>query len=99
MSHMDMAEMPMSDMSGMPGMPGHAPASGDESTPPVSHTDCSIPGSPGACQTMTTCAPGVMTVEQPGLLHVWPVTPDAPVWRSAQLRSIARAPEPPPPRA
>lgn len=91
-SHMD---MDMSDMS-MPGMP--MPGDGANG-PTESHSDCSLPWSSGECQSMTSCAPSVMTVEQRTVEAVIAVSHDEPVLRDEGLRSVARAPEPPPPRA
>lgn len=91
---MDMA-MDMSDLS-MPGMP--MPGDGGNGST-ESHSDCSFPWSAGECQSMTSCAPNAMTVEQPTVATVILVSHDEPVLRDEGLRSVTRAPEPPPPRA
>lgn len=63
-AHMDMADVSMPDMSmagmPMPGMP--MPGNGDSSSD--SHSDCSLPWSSGECQSMMSCAPSAMSVEQ-----------------------------------
>lgn len=88
--HMDMADM---SMPGMP-MPGDA---GDGSTD--SHSDCSFPWSSGECQSMTSCAPSAMSVEQPTVAAIVALAHDEPMLPAHDLRSVTRAPEPPPPRA
>lgn len=91
-SHMDME---MADMS-MPGMP--MPADGANGST-ESHPDCSFPWPSGECHSMTSCAPSVMSVEQPTVAAIIAVSHDEPVLRGEDLRSVTRAPEPPPPRA
>lgn len=89
-AHMDVADM------SMPGMP--MPADGGRSSTD-SRSDCSLPWPPGLCQSMTSCALGPMSVEQPAVIASVIVAHDEPVLKSHGLRSITRAPEPPPPRA
>ena len=55
---MDMADMSMADMPGM-----SMPADSDDGSS-GSHSDCSLPWSAGECQSMTSCAPSPMRVEQ-----------------------------------
>ena len=58
-AHMDMADM------SMPGMP----MSGDGANGSTdSHSGCSLPWSPAQCQSMTSCAPSAMAVEQPAVV-------------------------------
>lgn len=90
---MDMTDMSMPDMPGMP-MPGD-----DRDDAKGSHSDCSFPWSPGECQSMASCAPSAMTVEEPTAALMVAVAHDEPVARYEGLRSVSRAPEPPPPRA
>ena len=89
-THMDMTDM---SMPGMP-MPGD---DGDDSTD--SHSDCSSPWSGGECQSMASCAPNAMSVEQQSAAAIVFVAHDEPIARHLGLRSVTRAPEPPPPRA
>lgn len=97
MADMAMADMPMRDvaMADMPGMPASA---GDEKAPSP-HSDCSFPWSSGDCTGMTSCAPSVMGVEQFAAVSVIDRIHDEPASRVEHLRSVTRAPEPPPPRA
>ena len=102
---MDMADMSMPGMS-MPGMsmPGMSmpgmPMPGDGADGSAnSHSDCSLPWSSGPCQSMASCAPGAMSIEQPTIGATIGVARDEPTLPGHDLRSVTRAPEPPPPRA
>ena len=92
-AHMDMAGMSMPDMAGMP-MP-----SGNEDGSDNSHSDCSFPWSPADCQSMASCTPTAMSVEAPSVAAFVATAYDEPTARVPSLRSVTRAPEPPPPRA
>ena len=94
-ARMDMAELPMSDMS-MPGMP--MPGDSDDSSS-GSHSDCSLPWSSGECQSMTSCVPSAMRVEPATVIARVAISHDEPVLKAQGLRSVIRAPEPPPPKA
>ena len=96
-AHMAMADMAMPEMAmaDMPGMP--APADDENAANP--HSDCSFPWSSGNCTGMTSCAPSVMGVEQPEVESAIARIHDEPAARVEHLRSVTRAPEPPPPRA
>ena len=96
-THMAMGDMAMPGMD-MPGMPMQAPAGGQQDRSD-SHSDCSFPWSSGDCQGMASCAPSVMGAEQSRAIAVMPRPHDELAMRAEQLRSVTRAPEPPPPRA
>lgn len=101
---MSMSDMPMSDdsivgMPGMPGMPAHAPTDASGNTSSHHHQDCSLPWSPADCDAMTSCAPHALAAEEPPLAAVALQAHEDLVWRVDQLASVARSPEPPPPRA
>ena len=93
-SHMAM-DMDMADMA-MPGMP--MPGDGGNGSTD-SHSDCSFPWSSGECQSMTSCAPSAMSAEQLTVAVIIARSHDQLVLRNEGLRSVTRAPEPPPPRA
>ena len=94
-AHMEMADMSMTDMS-MPGMPMPGDSDGGSSD---SHSDCSLPWSSGECQSMTSCAPSAMRVEPATVIASVVTDHEGPVLKTDGLRSVIRAPEPPPPRA
>lgn len=88
----DMADM---DMAGMPDMP----RGGDHGADGPTGTECSEPWSAGDCTDMTSCAPAALSVPLPALVASAEPPHREPVWLGAQLRSVVRTPEPPPPRA
>ena len=92
-THMADMAMPGMAMADMPGMP--APADDGTSDP---HSDCSFTWSSGNCTGMTSCAPSVMGVEQSAVETAVARIHDEPASRVEHLRSVTRAPEPPPPR-
>ena len=92
-AHMDLADMSMADMPGMP-----MPINGENGSTDT-HQDCSLPWSSGLCQSMASCAPSAMTVEQATLVAHVIGAHDEPILKAQWLRSVIRAPEPPPPRA
>lgn len=83
-------------MADMPGM--SMPADSDDGSS-GSHSDCSLPWSAGECQSMTSCAPSPMRVEQATAIATVVIAHDETVLKTQGLRSVIRAPEPPPPRA
>lgn len=89
-AHMDVAGM------SMPGMP--MPSDGGNGSSD-SHSDCSLPWPPGQCQSMTSCAPSAMSVEQATAVASVVMAHEEPMQKDHGLRSVTRAPEPPPPRA
>lgn len=95
-----MTEMPMDmPMTDMPGMPSHAQTTSSTDGSSNSHSDCQFPWSSGDCAGMTSCAPNAMRADEPSVATSASAAHDEPVWRADQLQSVARSPEPPPPRA
>ena len=95
MTAMAGADMAGMDMARMPDMP-RAGDNGDEGH---SGTECSLPWSAGDCSDMTSCAPAALSVPLPALVASAEPPYSESAWLAEQLRSVARAPEPPPPRA
>lgn len=93
MAGTDMAGM---DMAGMPDTPRAGDNGDDEGH---SGTECSLPWSAGDCTDMTSCAPAALSVPLPALVASTEPPHGEPAWLAVQLRSVARTPEPPPPRA
>jgi hypothetical protein len=87
----------MAGMADMPGMPMDASPSGSSDDTPPS-PDCTFPWAPGACHQMSSCSPNAVTVAVSAIAAL-AVNQDGPAGRLAELRSVTRSPEPPPPKA